>query len=83
MSRPTTSPATLDGLWNATEALEGHVRAAQHGLPSSAKGDRLQRSGRTDLMPGRHLAIALTDLESARLRIGEAQRLLEEGETTP
>lgn len=56
-------------------ALESDVRARQQALPSE---DRFKRSGRTDLMAGRHYAIALTDLESARLRIAEAGRLEDE-----
>lgn len=53
--------------------LEEDVRARQHAM--GHQDQRLKRSGRTDLMPGRHYAIALTALEEARLRIGEAARL--------
>lgn len=77
-----TTAEDLDALWESLTAFEGVVREAQHGIPNEGPKSRLQRTGRTDLMPGRHLAIALTDLESARLRIGEAARLLEDGSET-
>jgi hypothetical protein len=53
--------------------LEDDVRARQHSV--SHLDGRWKRSGRTDLMPGRHYAIALTAMEEARLRLQEAGRL--------
>jgi hypothetical protein len=53
--------------------LEGDIRARQRAL--GHVDARHKRTGRTDLMPGRHYAIALTALEEARLRIQEAARL--------
>lgn len=53
-------------------ATEEDVRTLQQALPDARA---FKVSGRTDLMPGRHLAIALTALEEARLRVQEAARL--------
>lgn len=56
--------------------FEADVRARQQSI--SHLDAQFKSDGRTDLMPGRHYAIALTALEEARLRIGEAGRLEEE-----
>jgi hypothetical protein len=66
---------TFDGVVADLRDSEADVRALQHG--ASHIDRQHKQSGRTDLMPGRHLAIALTALEEARLRIDEAHRLFE------
>jgi hypothetical protein len=55
-------------------ASEADVRSLQQAIGRGVER-RLKETGRTDLMPGRHYAIALTALEEARLRVQEAARL--------
>lgn len=65
---------TVRELLDDCAALEDDVRARQQ-MAGRELDARHKRTGRTDLMPGRHYAIALTALEEARLRIQEAGRL--------
>jgi hypothetical protein len=60
-------------LQDAVRDLEADVRERQ--AKTRSIDGRRKREERTDLMPGRHYAIALTALEEARLRIGEAERV--------
>jgi hypothetical protein len=72
------APRTFGEIRQALLASEADIRALQHA--QSHLDARWKKSGRTDLMPGRHLAIALTEIESARLRVGEAARLIQQAE---
>jgi hypothetical protein len=69
------APRTFGEIRQDLLATEADIRALQHA--NSHLDNRWKKAGRTDLMPGRHLAIALTEIESARLRVGEAARLIQ------
>jgi hypothetical protein len=73
MADETPEPITWDGLVEDLAASETDIRAMQHSV--SHIDTRFKKAGRTDLMPGRHMAVALTALEEARLRVQEAERL--------
>jgi hypothetical protein len=74
MSAEEPEPITWDGLVEDLAASETDIRAMQHSV--SHIDARFKKGGRTDLMPGRHMAVALTALEEARLRVQEAERLV-------